>query len=68
MELKKTWANLQSKNERTSTSCGTPVYMAPENFQGIPYSYKVDIWSLGVLIVEIVSGKLPFTGDSPKEI
>jgi serine/threonine protein kinase len=42
--------------------------MAPENFQGIPYSYKVDIWSLGVLIVEIVSGKLPFTGDSPKEI
>ena len=68
MELKRTWANLQSKNERTSTSCGTPVYMAPEICQGVPYSYKVDIWSLGVLIVEIVSGKLPFTGDSPKEI
>ena len=42
--------------------------MAPEICQGVPYSYKVDIWSLGVLIVEIVSGKLPFTGDSPKEI
>ena len=42
--------------------------MAPEICQGVPYSYKVDIWSLGVLIVEIVSGKLPFAGDSPKEI
>jgi novel protein kinase C delta type len=42
--------------------------MAPEIFQGLPYTYKVDIWSFGVLLVEIISGKTPFNGENPKEI
>lgn len=33
-----------------SGAIGTPVYMAPELFDGKPYSYPADIWSLGVLL------------------
>jgi len=44
------------KTAKTITNCGTPVYIAPEILRGTGHSYKVDIWSLGVLIVEIISG------------
>ena len=47
---------LKTHNQRTLTNCGTPVYIAPEVLRGTGHGYEVDIWSLGVLIVEIVSG------------
>jgi serine/threonine protein kinase len=38
---------------------GTPLYMAPEIIKGDPYSNKVDVFSFGVLLYEIVTGRLP---------
>jgi serine/threonine protein kinase len=45
------------------TYCGTPITMAPEILQGKPYDKKCDIWSLGVILFQLVFGKLPFPID-----
>lgn len=41
---------------------GTPLYMAPELVQHERYSEKVDVWSLGVIVYQLLSGKTPFDG------
>ena len=51
------------------TNCGTQGYVAPEVMSGYGYNYKADIWSLGILICEMIGGFTPFRdeieGDSP---
>ena len=42
------------------TSCGSPVYAAPEVIKREPYSYPADVWSLGVLFYLMVVGRYPF--------
>ncbi|XP_058795036.1 serine/threonine-protein kinase fused [Phymastichus coffea] len=39
---------------------GTPLYMAPELIDELPYDHKVDLWSLGCIVYELVSGVPPF--------
>ena len=39
---------------------GSPLYMAPELVNREPYTEKVDIWSLGVIAYQLLSGKTPF--------
>ena len=52
---------LNEKNHfKTATIIGTPHYMAPEAFSGKGYSFEVDYWSLGIILYEFVTGKLPF--------
>ena len=46
--------------DRAKTNCGTPGYAAPEVMMGIDYNYKADIWSIGILICEMVGGCTPF--------
>ena len=47
------------------TKCGTRYYMAPEILQGRrQYSYKVDLWSAGVILYEMIYGERPFNGHS----
>lgn len=52
----------------TGMIVGTPYYMSPEQCQGDHLDHCADIYSLGVIIFEMVTGKLPFTADSPLSI
>ena len=40
--------------------CGTQGYTAPEILSNTPYSFPIDIWSLGVLIFQLKTGEMPF--------
>jgi calcium-dependent protein kinase len=42
------------------TRTGNYLYLAPEIYHGGGYNEKVDLWSLGVLLYQMLSGKLPF--------
>ena len=52
------------KKDRVMTNCGTRTYAAPEVMMGGKYNYKADIWSLGILICELVGGFTPFRSSS----
>mmetsp|Transcript_21652 Transcript_21652/g.58268 ORF Transcript_21652/g.58268 Transcript_21652/m.58268 type:complete len:342 (-) Transcript_21652:222-1247(-) len=42
------------------TQCGTTAYMSPERIKGANYGYDADIWSLGLIILEMCSGEYPY--------
>lgn len=47
---------------------GTPEYISPEAARNLPLDGRSDLYSLGILMYEMVSGVLPFTGDNPLAI
>jgi protein kinase A len=53
--------------DRAFTQCGTPGYSAPEVTMGHGYNYKVDIWSFGILICEMIGGFTPFRNKESEE-
>jgi len=52
----------------SSTVQGTRSYMSPEQIRGQPLEPKSDVYSLGCVFYEMVTGKLPFTASSPNEL
>ena len=61
------WAKELSLENR-STFCGTVEYMAPEIVGSENYDYGVDIWSLGILLYELLYGHSPFKANNTKNV
>ena len=58
------WAVYAPNHERRETICGTPDYVPPEMLFGQKYNTEVDVWSLGILLYEFITGKPPFETQS----
>lgn len=61
-------AKTQENNELFETICGSPMYMAPEIMKYKKYDRKADLWSLGVIFYELLTGKTPFNASNHAEL
>ena len=57
------WSNYMQGNIKRTTVCGTPVYLAPEIINNQGHDEHVDIWCIGVLLFELITGYAPWQGD-----
>ncbi|XP_062273170.1 serine/threonine-protein kinase ULK1a isoform X1 [Scomber scombrus] len=55
-------------NTMAATLCGSPMYMAPEVIMSQNYDAKADLWSIGTIIYQCLTGKAPFHASTPQEL
>ncbi|XP_029618569.1 serine/threonine-protein kinase ULK1 isoform X2 [Salmo trutta] len=55
-------------NTMAATLCGSPMYMAPEVIMSQNYDAKADLWSIGTIVYQCLTGKAPFQASSPQEL
>ncbi|XP_056123904.1 serine/threonine-protein kinase ULK1a isoform X2 [Rhinichthys klamathensis goyatoka] len=55
-------------NTMAATLCGSPMYMAPEVIMSQNYDAKADLWSVGTIIYQCLTGKAPFQANTPQEL
>jgi len=60
--------NEESDITKTGSVLGTASYISPEQAQGKPVSIESDLYSLGTVLYELITGKAPFSGDTPISI
>lgn len=67
-EFNKLKRHVPGSSPNRVTFCGTYEYMAPEVIRGDYQDEKVDVWSLGILLYELLHGKTPFRSSAPLDI
>uniref|UniRef100_A0A182J2S3 Protein kinase domain-containing protein n=1 Tax=Anopheles atroparvus TaxID=41427 RepID=A0A182J2S3_ANOAO len=62
------FARFLQDGNMAATLCGSPMYMAPEVIMSLQYDAKADLWSLGTIVFQCLTGKAPFQAHTPQEL
>ena len=62
------FARALQPQDMAATVCGSPLYMAPEILRHEPYDAKADLWSVGAILFELLTGRPPFSGENPMQL
>ena len=62
------WSNYMQGDFKRTTVCGTPIYLAPEMINNTGHDEKVDIWCIGVLLFELITGQQPWQGSDVQTV